>query len=263
MDIPKVIHYCWFGGKNKPMLVNDCIQSWKTKLPDYEIIEWNESNADLSSSFVQFYYHKKKWAFVADYVRLSVLYEFGGIYLDTDMFVVKSFNSLLNTNLFFGSEEKRYISGGIVGVIKNHPFIEKCVLYYNSITLSDGDLRSRTIPKIITSLYRENYDYRDTFAEILEINDSIIYPDVYFYPFPLDAAEKHENFYNYIKPETFAVHLWNMSWIERSEFFYLKKGLYLQGIFKVLSNAIKGKKKVDTAYLKMLAYSVKKSFKRS
>ena len=85
--IPKIIHYCWFGGSTKPKLVKDCILSWKIFFPNYEIIEWNEKNSDLNEPFVKAAYNLKKWAFVSDYVRLTKVYEYGGLYLDTDMLI--------------------------------------------------------------------------------------------------------------------------------------------------------------------------------
>src|SRR5690554_2001513 len=105
MSIPKTIHYCWFGNKKKPKIVEECIVSWHKVLSDYEIKEWNETNVDLNGTFVKFTYSKKKWAFVSDYVRLSVLYNHGGIYLDTDMLFLKPLDSFLENDLFFGAEE--------------------------------------------------------------------------------------------------------------------------------------------------------------
>ena len=86
MSIPKKIHYCWFGNGEKPESVKKCINSWKEKLPDYEIYEWNENNIDFkSNSYAREAYENKKWAFVTDYVRLLVLVKFGGFYFDTDV----------------------------------------------------------------------------------------------------------------------------------------------------------------------------------
>ena len=107
--LPKVIHYCWFGGAKKPKLVRDCIKSWRNHLTDYEIIEWNESNCDLSHPFLNKCFELKKWAFVSDYIRLKVLYENGGIYLDTDMIVIKTFDNLLLKKLFSQSITLKYI----------------------------------------------------------------------------------------------------------------------------------------------------------
>ena len=88
--IPKIIHYCWFGGKEKPKEVNDYILTWKKVLPDYQVIEWNESNVDLDfNRYVKEAYGKKKYAFVSDVCRLYALKEMGGVYLDTDVEVLK------------------------------------------------------------------------------------------------------------------------------------------------------------------------------
>ena len=92
--IPKIIHYCWFGKNKKPKLVRDCIKSWKSLHPDYEIIEWNEKTFPIDNEFLQYMYKNKKWAFVSDYARLKILYEYGGYYLDTDMILVKRLDSL-------------------------------------------------------------------------------------------------------------------------------------------------------------------------
>ena len=89
-DIPKVIHYCWFGKNPKPPLIQKCMDSWKQVLPEYEIIEWNEDNFDVAENqYAKEAYENKKWAFVTDYVRLKVLYEHGGIYLDSDVEILK------------------------------------------------------------------------------------------------------------------------------------------------------------------------------
>ena len=96
--IPKKIHYCWFGGNPLPEDVKEYIASWRKYCPDYEIIEWNESNFDINCcAYVKEAYEAKKWAFVTDYVRLYALYHHGGIYMDTDVEVVKSLNDLLKS----------------------------------------------------------------------------------------------------------------------------------------------------------------------
>ena len=115
MAIPKVIHYCWFGHNPKPEQALSCIASWKEKCPDYQIIEWNEDNYDISSAplYVRQAYQEKKWAFVTDYVRLQVVFENGGIYLDTDVELKKSLNALLGYRAYFGFEDATYINTGL------------------------------------------------------------------------------------------------------------------------------------------------------
>ena len=104
MSIPKIIHYCWFGGKPKPELAQKCIKSWKKFCPDYEIMEWNESNFDVTTAplYVQQAYCLKRWAFVSDYVRLKALVEMGGVYMDTDVEVIKPLDPYLHHEAFAG-----------------------------------------------------------------------------------------------------------------------------------------------------------------
>lgn len=103
--IPKIIHYCWVGNAPKPKSVLYCIESWKKFCPDYEIREWNESNYDFSKNlYMKQAYEAKKWGFVPDYARLDIIYEYGGIYLDTDVELIKSFDEMLNYTAFMGFE---------------------------------------------------------------------------------------------------------------------------------------------------------------
>lgn len=108
--IPKKIHYCWFGKKEKPELVKTCIESWKIKLSEYEIIEWNEDNFDINSNiFVKEAYECGKYAFVSDYVRVYVLYKYGGIYLDTDVEVCREFSEEILRNDSFWDLKKKIL----------------------------------------------------------------------------------------------------------------------------------------------------------
>lgn len=160
--IPKIIHYCWFGRGPMPKVVTWCIESWKRKCPDYEIKLWNEDNFDVNSvPFVQQAYAMKKWAFVADYVRIYALYHEGGIYLDSDEYVIKNFDNLLNnrvvssheyypgmyeqirenidfsTNL--GKGKDKWINNAGLSLCAapllsepHHPFIKECLDYYHT-----------------------------------------------------------------------------------------------------------------------------------
>lgn len=112
--IPKVIHYCWFGGNPKSDLINKCIESWKKYCSDYEIIEWNEKNFDVNfCEYTKQAYAAKKYAFVSDVARLYIIYKYGGIYLDTDVEVVSCFEDLLKYNAWFNWETERYINTGL------------------------------------------------------------------------------------------------------------------------------------------------------
>lgn len=113
--IPKVIHYCWFGGNPLPKLAKKCIKSWKKYCPDYKIVRWDESNYDISDAplYVRQAYEAKKWAFVTDYVRLQVVYDNGGIYLDTDVELLRSLDCVLDNYAYFGIENEKYIATGL------------------------------------------------------------------------------------------------------------------------------------------------------
>ena len=113
--IPKIIHYCWFGGNPLPESAKKCIASWRKFLPDYQIKEWNEDNFDVNSiPYTQEAYEAKKYAFVSDYARFWILYKYGGLYFDTDVEVIKSFKELLENEAFAAFETEKYIAPGLV-----------------------------------------------------------------------------------------------------------------------------------------------------
>ena len=111
--IPKKIHYCWFGRGELSAKAKKCIKSWKKYCPDYEIIEWNEDNFDVNQNeYTKKVYAEKKYAFLSDFARLKIIYEQGGIYLDVDVEVVKSFDDLLSSKAYFGFESNEYANTG-------------------------------------------------------------------------------------------------------------------------------------------------------
>ena len=140
--IPKRIHYCWFGCGEKPKLVKKCIASWKKYCLDYEIIEWNEDNYDLNKNeYVKYCYENKKWAYLSDYVRLDVVDEYGGIYFDTDVEVVRSFDELLKYEAFYGFENKEYVASGLgFGAIAHHKTIESMLKQYHTLEFDENGM---------------------------------------------------------------------------------------------------------------------------
>lgn len=130
--IPKVIHYCWFGKKPLPELALKCIESWKKYCPDYEIKEWNEESFDINMYiYARQAYDAKKWAFVSDVARLYVLYQEGGIYMDTDVELLKSIDCFLENDAFSGFEDKKSVPTGIMGAVKNNNVIKEFLDEYN------------------------------------------------------------------------------------------------------------------------------------
>lgn len=145
--IPKIIHYCWFGKGPKSDLILMCIESWKKYAPDFEIIEWNEDNCDINENkYVEKAYEDKKWAFVSDYFRLKVLYEMGGVYLDTDMELMKPLEPCLYQNAFFAFETPIFIHAGIIGAVPHHNLIYKIMTSYQN---DEFCVEVKNIPKTI------------------------------------------------------------------------------------------------------------------
>ncbi|TSO26738.1 glycosyltransferase [Lactobacillus sp. LL6] len=129
--IPKKIHYVWVGRNPKSPLIQECIKTWKEKLPDYEIIEWNEDNFNMHENcYIEEAYQAKKWAFVSDYIRAKAIFEEGGIYLDTDVRVIDKLDSLLDDRAFIGFENKDFLSAAIFGAEKGHQFMQDILDYY-------------------------------------------------------------------------------------------------------------------------------------
>lgn len=209
--IPKVLHYCWFGGNPKPDLVLKCIESWKKVMPDYEIKEWNESNFDVNyNNYTQKAYKEKKWAFVSDVARLVALKECGGIYLDTDMYVLKNLDPLLVLEAFLGKEDDKNINAAIYATRKDNIFLKDLLETYDKERSN-----FETIPKIMTELYYKN---RDKYSSVK------VFDKKYFYPFSQENI-KDFNFNNAPK-DSHTVHLWNYSWGHPLNKFIKKIGLH-------------------------------------
>ena len=152
--IPKKIHYCWFGNAPKSDLILKCIDSWKKYLPEYEICEWNESNYDVNCcAFSKDAYCAKKWAFVSDVARLKILYEHGGIYIDTDveLFVEDPFAKYLSNNAFFFFGTNVGINTGIgFGSQKNDALVKQLIDCYHNVTFTVDNIHVLTCPALNT-----------------------------------------------------------------------------------------------------------------
>lgn len=256
--IPKIIHYCWFGYSKKPKLVKDCIASWKIILPDFEIIEWNEKNCDLSHHFVNQAYKEKKWAFVSDYVRLKKIFEIGGIYLDTDMLILKSLNNFLDEKCFFGAEDISNINAAIIGAVKNNDFILKCINEYDLFCQDELSFSEITIPTILTKVFRSENEYYSGLENIVLKNDVKIYPADYFYPLSYENRKDNVHYLKHLKSNSVAVHLWSASWIEYSEFHYFRNKQYFLGLKKMIKVIFK-ERKISLSYLRKIGSCIKQS----
>ncbi len=260
--IPKILHYCWFGPHKMNTLQRNCVRSWEEKLSEYEFKKWDENNVDMYHPFIQTAYEQKKWAFVADFIRLQKLKEFGGIYLDTDMLVLKPLDKFLNEDCFFGAEDKEYINAGIIGSIKNHFFINLCLEQYNEIDLSNeiawGGI---TIPRLITKKYQRSYNNYSKFDRLVQTCGISIYPPTFFYPLPYLEKSNNLNYRSYLTLDSFTVHLWDESWIEFSEFQHFRKGNYWKGFKKAMCKIYKDKN-VSPKYIRKNLSAIKESLSK-
>ena len=212
--IPKIIHYCWFGGKDKPEVIKKYINSWKEKLRDYEIKEWNESNFDISSNiFVKQAYESGKYAFVSDYVRVYALYNYGGIYMDTDVEVKQPFSDeILGNDSFWGFEEKNYIATSTIGTKKGNKLIKRFLDSYDgkAFIKEDGEIDTLTNVAIVSNII-EGIGIRldGTYQRIDGI--CTVYPQEYFSPYD------YINCYSKETKNTYTIHHFYKSWLPYKE----------------------------------------------
>lgn len=208
--IPKIIHYVWVGGNAKSENILKCIESWKKFCPDYKIKEWNESNFDINSViFVKEAYECKKYAFVADYVRLYALYHEGGLYMDTDVEVIKSLDKFLVHSSFSGFENAVWIPTAIMGAEKGNEWMKLLLDYYkNRHFIVNGKMDMTTNVDIITALTRMFYGVKlnNTYQELK--NGVCLYPNEYFCPknYVTGKIELTEN--------SHAIHHFAGSWLD-------------------------------------------------
>ena len=197
--ISKKIHYCWFGGTELPPLAEACLNTWKKLLPEYELIRWDESNSP-NNDFIKHHLERGNWAFVSDYVRLHALFEYGGIYFDTDIEVVKAFDALLDNDGFVAYEDGKHINNAVAGSVKGNVFFKHCMDYM--IDRFEKNKPYHVSPVVTTAvLNSSNYDIK-------------VFDSHYFYPYnPYDDSRDVKLFmYSMVKGDTFAIHHWAKSW---------------------------------------------------
>lgn len=235
--IPKIIHFCWLSSDEFPPLIKKCIDTWKEKLPDYEFILWDTNKFKLESIiWVKQAFETKKYAFAADYIRLFAVYHYGGIYLDTDIEVLKSFNDLLDRPYFAGSEGESIIEAGVFGAEKNNTWVKSCLDYYTGKTFinKDGTYNILTLPRIMMSQILKN-------RTILEVNPNQVnaskqLSEVHtFFMFPKDyfCAKNHGTGLVEKTENTYCIHHFAMSWVSKNHTFLPNIKRKLMGVFGV------------------------------
>lgn len=219
MNIPKIIHYIWVGNNPKPEIIQKCIASWAKYMPDYEIKEWNESNYDVNKCrYIREAYAEKKWAFVSDFMRFDILNQYGGIYFDTDVELLKPIpGSVLENSLgFTAMESTGKVSPGLIfASVPGHPFLKEILdVYRVESFIVNGKNNLTTVNQRTTAiLSRYGFVQKNEFqkADGLEI-----YPSNIFCGYDLDINEYA------IVPETISVHHYAGSWTSPRQAFFRK-----------------------------------------
>lgn len=178
--IPKKIHYVWVGGKDKPKDIQKCMDTWKKYLSEYEIIEWNETNFDMNAHpFIAEAYAKKKWAYVSDYIRAYVVYEEGGIYLDTDVIVLDDLTQFLKNRAFVGFENPSYPFTAVFGAEPKHPLVKDILDYYDQVSFEfDKNNEMKNVnTKIVSDILINKYKCKVNNKEQLLLEGIKVYPD--------------------------------------------------------------------------------------
>lgn len=208
--IPKTIHYCWFGGHPLPEETQYYIDSWRKFCPDYEIIQWNESNFDVSQNpYCREAYEAQKWAFVSDYARLKVLYDHGGIYMDADVEVVKNLDVLLQYRAFSGFESDQHIPTGTMGAIRGNDWIQALLQDYDDrhFLRNDGTYDMTTNVVRITNLTQQRYGVR------LDNTLQIFGNHMALFPFDWLCAKSYETGEILRTDNTLTIHHFAGSWL--------------------------------------------------
>lgn len=218
-QIPKIIHYFWIGGNPKPKSVKECIESWKRFCPDFEIKEWNESNYDIHKHpYMEKAYREKQWAFVSDYGRLDVLYQYGGIYLDTDVEVLRDLSPFCEYKAYIGFENQHYVNDGQgIGCVAQLPIVKEMMQCYdgNEPYFYENDEEHYVAsPELCTKVLLRHGLIPDGARQ--RVDDMEILPVDYFCPLNYDTGKL------VITENTYSIHHFDGSWHGKNAKLYQK-----------------------------------------
>lgn len=212
MTVPKVIHYCWFGRKEMPDKEKACIETWKKFFPDYEFQLWNEDNFDYTQcAFASQAYEMKQYAFVSDYARAKILYEYGGMYLDTDVKILKRFPNITAENGFMGFERRAFLGTAVIASKPHNENMRELMKYYENhdFVQKDGAFDNIANVSILTDIMKEKGLRLG--GEKQQVDGFDIFNREIFYPKKLE-----ENVFK-ITEETCAIHMCSNSWLSERE----------------------------------------------
>jgi hypothetical protein len=217
--IKKIIHYCWFGGKAIPQDFSENIKGWKKLHPDWDVKEWNENCFPITDDYLLTATKNRNWANISNYVRLKVLNDYGGIYLDVDVKLIKPLTEIIHFECFLGFEsgdkesEHFSINNAVMGSIPHHPFVRKCL---EAFAIFDGNENANlSSPVLVTNVLKENFGLKE-YKDQLICNIKLFEKEV-FYPLPPEKIYDKGNLELYLHPQTIGVHIWGRSWYSKEE----------------------------------------------
>ena len=227
--IPRIIHYCWFGRGEKPELAKKCIASWRKSCPDFEIREWNEDNCDyLAMPFMAEAYAAKKYAFVSDVMRLIVLEQYGGVYFDTDVEVLRDITPLLNDEGFIGFENDRYVnSGQAMAMVAHQPVVQVMIEEYKKLHFvkPDGSMAPVGCPHLNTDVLERFGLERNGQEQV--VAGIHVYPADWFNPLDSTTGKLNKT------PNTYSIHWYSMSWLPKRVRLKAKLGRILRRVLRM------------------------------
>lgn len=207
--IPKTIHYCWFGGKPLPKSVKDNIKTWKKQCPNYKIIQWDESNYDISANdYTRQAYERGKYAFVTDYARLEIVHEYGGIYLDTDVELIKPLDAFLKYDAFFAMEEAGRVATGLgFGSVKNSDIVDRLkAQYYDQSFIVNGSANLKTCIDYSAPVFQELGITSENKTQYFHHSRIAVFATEVFCPQSIETGKTT------ITDKTVSIHHYDSSW---------------------------------------------------
>lgn len=218
--IPKIIHFSWISGDPYPPLAEKCMKSWEKFAPDYEIMHWDKERFDIQSLlFTRQAYENKRWPFIADVQRLYALYMYGGIYLDSDVELVKPLDEFLTNGGFIGFEGEKSLSTGVIGCEKGHPWIKRLLEYYNDLPFINADGSLYNISNAVTTseISKQEFGFDPTQKNQVFGGNIRVYPQAVFSPKSLYTWKIETT------GDTHAIHHFACSWISKKDIWLIKK----------------------------------------
>lgn len=212
--IPKIIHYCWFGPKPMSALNVRCIASWQALMPDYEIVRWDETNSAIDHDYARAAQAQGRWSRLANHVRMQALVAHGGLYLDTDVEVLRRFDPLLDQSCFLGFQQEPadvdWVNNAVIGAVAGHPFLQRALQSLDA-TFARHQHFPRG-PELFTHLLRKNGLQH---YGLQQIHDVTLYPCEFFYPRPWYAGDTDDPMLG-VSDATYCIHHWEGTWTSRA-----------------------------------------------